>query len=511
MAMDRVPMRKIREILRLRWEQKLSVRETAACVDLSTGVVGKVSQRAKASGLSWEQASSLDEVALERMLYGDPRSKTDIKPKPEPLWMHVELRRPGVTLELLHLEYLEQNPSGYQYTAFCEVYRRWLKQRGLTMRQLHKAGERMFTDFSGKKPSIVDPRTGERIELELFVAVQGASSYTYAQAMYTQQLRDWVMAHEKAFVYFGGVTELTVPDQLKSAVTTSCRYEPAIQSTFADLARHYDTSVYPARPYKPRDKAKVEVGVQVVQRWILARLRNETFFSLESLNLRIEVLLRDLNARPMKRYGGLSRRDLFEQLDRPLLRPLPQAAYEYAEWSYATVTSDYHVASEGHFYSVPHHLVHERVELRLTDHGVEVYHLGKRVASHRRSVQAGAATTNTEHMPAHHQAWANRSEDDVLSRATMMGPMVAEMVRRILEVNAIRPQGLRVAYGLLSLGRRYSHERLGRACETAVQYGARSYKPVERMLRLGLEGKAAAEDRVPIAHENIRGPDYYLH
>ena len=332
MATERLPMRRIREILRLRRQQGLSVRETARALGVSVGVVSKTASRAEKAGVTWTVAEGMSDTALEERLYGRPVSPSDDRPRPDPVYLHAELRRPGVTLEVLHLEYLEQHPTGLRYTAFCDVYRRWLATASVTMRQVHKAGEKCFVDYSGRKASIVDPKTGERVEVELFVAVLGASNFTYARATMSQKVQDFVSAHVNAVTYFGGAPTMWVPHQLKSAVVVACRYEPGIQRTYADFARHYGSAVVSARPYKPRDKAKVEAAVLVAQRWILARLRNETFFSLEALNLRIGELLECLNDRPMKKLGGVSRRQLFERFERAALRPLPSTAYEYADW-----------------------------------------------------------------------------------------------------------------------------------------------------------------------------------
>src|SRR5436309_4371209 len=344
-------------------------------------------------------------------VYGPPTPPTHHRAVPDGAYLHAERRKPGVTLELLHLEYLEQHPDGYRYTQFCEVYRRWLQRRGLSMRQVHRAGEKCFVDYAGQKPKIIEPTTGEVIEVELFVAVLGASNYTYAEATRTQQVPDWVASHQRAFQFFGGVTAAIVPDQLKSGVVVPCRYEPGVQRTYDEFARHYGTVILPARPAKPRDKAKIEVAVQVAERWILARLRHETFFSLAALNARIAELLADLNARPMRLYRA-SRRDLFERLDQPALRALPAETFVYSEWKVgARVNIDYHIELHGHYYSVPYALIHEHVDARLTATTVEIFHRGQRVAAHRRSVSRGQPTTDPGHMPKAHQRhleWTER-------------------------------------------------------------------------------------------------------
>jgi transposase len=425
--------------------------------------------------------------------------------------MHTELRRPGVTLELLHLEYLGDHPEGYRYTAFCDTYRHWLERRGLVMRQQHKAGDKSFVDYSGNKASVVDPATGEVAEVELFVAVLGASNLTYAEATRTQSMSDFVSSHVRAFEYFGGVTRVVVPDQLRSAVRVPCRYEPTVTRAYAELGRHYGTAIVPARPGKPRDKAKVEAAVLVAQRWILARLRNETFFSLEALNMRIAELLEELNDRPMKKLGGVSRRQLFDRVERTALLPLPTDRFVVSEWKRATVHVDYHVALFEHFYSVPYPLVREEVEARLTAMTVEIFHRGQRVASHVRSTLRFQFTTDLSHMPEAHQRHF-AGADAVIAWGAAVGPMTEAMVRRILDANPVREHGWRSAKGLQRLGQKYGDARVEAACAHAMHFGARSYKPIERLLKLGreqLELPGSGDKTIPIAHENVRGPGYY--
>ena len=396
-------MRQIREILRQKWGLGQSHRAVAESLRISNGTVGTTVLRARAAGLDWAQVEGLTDEVLEARVYGPPTPPTHHRVVPDCAYLHVERRKPGVTLELLHLEYLEQHPDGYRYTQFCEFYRRWCKRRGRSMRQVHRAGEKCFVDYAGTQPSIIDAATGEGIPVQLFVAVLGASNYTYAEATRTQQVADWIASHQRAFQYFGGVTTALVPDQLKSGVTLPCRYEPGLQKTYEEFARFAGTVVLPARPGKPRDKAKVEAGVLVVTRWILARLRHERFFSLAALNTRIAELLEVLNTRPMRLYRA-SRRELFERLDRPALRPLPAEAFIVGEWHYdARVNIDYHVELHGHYYSVPYPLSHELVDARLTGTTVELFHRGPRVATHVRSHLRGRHTTDPAHMPKAHQ------------------------------------------------------------------------------------------------------------
>jgi len=505
-------MSKTREILRTRWALGLSVREASRATGASTGVVSKTETRASAAGLTWAAVDALSEDELERRLYGRRKFTRNDRAEPDPVWIHAELRRPGVTLELLHIEYLGVHADGYRYTAFCDRYRQWVGRQSVVMRQVHKAGEKCFVDYSGKRPHFMDPQSGMQIDVELFVAVLGASNLTYATATLTQRVADFVGSHVKAYEYFGGVPKMTVPDQLRSAVTVPCRYEPTINRTYVELGRHYGTALVPARPRHPRDKAKVEVAVQIAQRWILARLRNETFFSIESLNARIAELLEALNARPMKRMGGVSRRELFERYERPALGALPNEPYVLSEWSRKTVGHDYHANVDGHFYSVPYVLCSEELEVRETANTVEVFHRGNRVASHARSAEKYGKTTVTEHMPHAHRAHCN-AEDDVTQWSQSVGPMCAAMVVRILSANPHREQAVRSALGLKSVAKKYGDERTEAACATALCFGANSYKPVERMLKLGRERMPVRgeepQERAPIAHTNVRGPDYY--
>lgn len=331
MATERLPMRKIKEILRLKWLEGRRHRHIARALKVSVGKVSAVVQRAAEVGLEWERVEPLGEAELEAAIYGAVR-RTLKAPLPDPAWMDLELKKAGVTLQLLHVEYRQSHPEGYGYTQLCAHYRRWKTKQKLVMRQVHRAGEKVFTDFAGKKPHWIDPTTGERREVELFVAALGASNLTYAEALESQQVAHWIAVHTRALDYFQGVPELVVPDQLRSAVTGPCRYEPEIQRTFEEWGRHYSTVILPARPAHPRDKAKVEAAVLVAERWILARLRHQSFFSLAELNARIAELVEELNARVMRRYGK-SRRALFEELERPTLKPLPSQRFTYAEWT----------------------------------------------------------------------------------------------------------------------------------------------------------------------------------
>jgi transposase len=509
-------MHKTREILRQKWVLERSHREVARSLGVSFGAVATVMSRAKHAGLArFEETEQLSDPELEKRLYGarpEPQAARERR-LPDFGYLHAERRRPGVTLQLLHLEYLEQHPDGYRYSQFCDRYRSWLRRQRVTMRQVHRGGEKMFTDYAGKKPHIVDGRTGEVSDVELFVAVLGASSYTFAEATLTQRSADFIASHTRALEYFGGVPSLLVPDQLKSAVTIPCRYEPGIQRTYEEFSRHYGTAILPARPARPRDKAKVEAAVLVVERWILARLRNETFFSLEALNERISELLEDLNDRPMRAYGK-SRRELFERLDRPALKTLPAARFVYGEWKLAKVNIDYHVDIDHHYYSAPFGLVHEHVDVRSTAATVEVYFRGSRVASHARSYRRGGFTTVAEHMPKSHQKHLQWTPSRLIHWASTLGPKTAELVEAILTERRHPEQGYRSCLGILRLERVYGKQRLEAACTRAVAVRARSYRHVDSILKNGLDRvplpdvSAPAEPQLPL-HENIRGGTYY--
>jgi len=513
MATERLSMRQTREILRQKWTLGLSHRAVARSLRVGLGTISSVTRRAEAAGLDWAQVQTLTDEALEGRLYGRPDvAGQGPRPAPDCAWIHAERRRPGVTLELLHTEYLERYPDGYRYTQFCDLYRRWLARRRLSMRQVHLSGEKCFVDYAGQKPRLIDPATGEVVEAELFVAVLGASNYTYAEATRTQQVPEWIASHARAFAFFGGVTAAIVCDQLKSGVVVPCRYEPGLQRTYEEFAAHYGTAILPARPAMPRDKAKVEAAVLVAERWILARLRHETFFSLAALNARIAELRTDLNARPMRLYRA-SRRELFERLDQPALRPLPAEPFIYGEWAVARVNIDYHVEIHRHYYSVPYPLVHERVDARVSATTVELFHRGQRVAAHLRDDTPGRHTTSPAHMPKAHQHHLEWTPSRLIHWAETIGPQTAALVRAILADRPHPEQGYRSCLGLLRLSRRDGAARLEAACARAVTVGVRSYRHVDSILKHGLDRLLLPEPAEPLplapVHAHIRGRDYY--
>ena len=508
MATERLLMRKAREILRMKLALGRTHREVARALDVSPGAVAGVLERA--AGLDWVAVEALSEDELEERLYGGAKARTTSKPMPNPAWVHTERKKAGVTLELLHQEYLERHPGGYAYTQFCAYYREWLAKCGLTMRIEHRAGEKLFVDYSGKKPHYTDATTGEPVEAELFVAVLGASNYTYAEASASQTSADWIASHVRAFSFFGGVAATLVPDQLRSGVSSPCRYEPGIQRTYEDLARHYGTCVVPARPKKPRDKAKVEVGVQIVQRWILARLRNQTFFSLAELNARIAELQADLNNRRMRKYDA-SRLQLFDRTDRPALTPLPPDAFVFGEWKKATVNIDYHIEFDHHYYSAPFRYAREEVWIHATAMTVAIFLNGERITSHARSDEHGRHTTTPDHMPIAHRKQLEWTPTRIMDWAATVGPSTSKLAAAILDDRPHPEAGYRSCLGILRLGQKYGNDRLERACERAYHAGARSYRHVDSILKHGLDriDRDGAVEQKPVPHANVRGGSYY--
>jgi transposase len=505
-------MRKIREILRLHLGEGLSRRKVGAAVGLPYTTVADYLGRARAAGLSWPLPAAMDDAALEARLFVTTPRAIVSRPLPDFAEVHTELRRKGVTLQLLWLEYRERHPAGCQYSQFCNLYRRWRRRVDVVMRQEHRAGEKLFVDFPGQTVPVVDPRTGEIAQAEIFVAVLGASNYTYAEAVPSQALPHWIAAHVHAFAYFRGCPQVLVPDNLRAGVTRAHRYEPDLNRTYAEMAAHYGAAVIPARPNKPRDKAKAEAGVLVVERWILARLRKRTFFALAELNAAIRELLEGLNRRPFKKLAG-SRRTLFEELDRPALKPLPARAYELATWRLATVNIDYHVEAERHWYSVPHQLAGQRVDVRLSATTVEAFHRGRRVASHVRDDRPYRHTTDPAHMPASHRAHLEWTPGRIVRWARASGPQTAALVEGVLTSRPHPEQGYRACLGILRLGKTYGDARLEAACGRALALRAFSYRSVESILKTGLDRQpllALAPPPVPLRrHENLRGPAYY--
>jgi len=513
MAARRLSMRKIREVLRLRYSQGCSTSQISQSCNISRSTVREYLFRAGQSGLSWPLSPELDDTALEKLFY--PSAAQEASPgkrQMPPLdYLHKELKRKGVTLQLLWYEYKQNNPEGYQHSQFCELYRRWAGTLDLSLRQEHRAGEKLFVDYAGDTIPVVNPQTGEITQAQLFIAVLGASNYTFAEASDSQELPCWINSHVHAFEYFDGVPEILVSDNLKSGVNKACRYEPDINPTYLDMAQHYGTSIIPARPGKPRDKAKAEAGVLLAERWILAALRNRTFFSLGELNQAIREKLTSLNNRKFQKLDS-SRSELFKTIEKPALKPLPSSPYEFAQWKKATVNIDYHIEVDHHCYSVPYQLVRRQVDVRITSTTVEVLFKNRRVASHRRSYRKGGFTTLNEHRPKSHQKYLEWTPSRIIEWAGQNGPHTRELVTRIIESKPHPEQGYRSGLGVIRLAKKYSPGRLEAACQRALDIKAYSYKSVNSILQNGLDQQALPFDEpqpVIISHPNIRGSRYY--
>jgi transposase len=506
----RLPMRKIRDVLRLS-AAGMSKRQIAASLGMSATAAGECIRRGRRAGVGWPLPEGLTDETLEVRLYPPPMvAAKDRRPQPDWAAVHCELRRPGVTLQLMWEEHRAVHPGGFGYSRYCELYRAFEARLSPTMRQSHVAGERLFVDYAGTTLEVIDGTTGEAMTAQLFVAVLGASSYTYAEATWSQGLSDWIGSHTRTFAFFGGVTAMVVSDNLRSGITKACFYEPQVNRTYAEMAAHYDTAIVPARPYRPRDKAKVEVAVQVATRFIIAKLRNRQFFSLSALNTAIAEQVTQINNR-VSRYLGASRRALFEHVERSALKPLPAEPYVFAQWKECRVGLDYHVEIDKHYYSVPHQLLREKVWARITTRTIEVFHRGKRVAAHVRSSSNRQHTTVREHMPSSHRRYADWTPERLKRQAGEIGRNTSALVAIVLRERTHPEQGFRASIGILRLAKTYGRERLEAACGRALEIGARSYSSVNSILKNNLDCRrpATPADGPAIAHDNIRGPTYF--
>lgn len=508
--MKRLPMRKIREALRLRAEG-LSGRRVAQSLSLGRATVSEYFRRADVAGLSWPLPDDLSDTDLEHRLYPhEPGASSRDIPQPDWAYVHKELRRKGVTLALLWEEYRAVHPDGYGYSRYCELYTRWEGRLSPVMRQRHPAGERLFVDYAGHTVDVVCPETGEVRTAQIFVAALGASNYTYVEASWSQTLPDWIASHVRAFAFFGGVPGMIVSDNLKAGVIKACFYNPEINRTYGDMAAHYGTAVVPARPHKPKDKAKVENAVQLAERWILAKLRNQTFFGLDELNAAIRPLRDALNSK-VTRHLGASRRALFETIDKPALKPMPAAPYVYAEWKQRRAGIDYHVEIDRHYYSVPHQLIKQKLWVRITSRTVEIFHKGQRVAAHARTSGNRQHSTVREHMPANHRFRSDISPGVIRVQAARIGPNVETFVDVLMRNRRHPEQAYRACLGVLKLARSYGKDRLDAACERALTINAHSYSSLNSILKNGLDRQRRdpTPDGPAITHQNIRGAGYF--
>lgn len=508
-------MRQVREVLRLKFGAGVSGREIGRRLGISPATVRESLKRVAAAGLAWPLPEDLTDAVLEDRLYGNAGTKQGYRRNVEPDWalIHRELKRKHVTLSILWDEYIARNPDGYRYSWFCDLYRAWEGKLCVTMRQSHAGGDKLFVDYAGDTvPVIIDRLTGEIRDAQIFVAVMGASSFSYAQATWTQSLSDWLATHVGALEAIGGAPKLLVPDNAKVAVIKACLYDPQVNRTYCEMAAHYDMAVLPARPRKPKDKAKVEAGVLIVERWLLGRLRNYKFYGLAELNHAIRDLLHHLNeVRPFRRLG-VTRRQLLEELDRPFLKPLPIEPYVFAEWRARRVGVDYHVDVDGHFYSVPHRFAREQIEVRLTARTVEVFSKGERIATHVRTSGNGKHTTQPDHMPSSHRRYADWTIERIRREAASIGPSAALLCDLILEHRPHPEQGFRACLGIVRLTKPFGTDRVEAAAMRALEIGARTYGSVKSILDNNLDRQAAhrrTADGPAILHPNIRGSRYY--
>ena len=518
MPTKRKAMRQIKDVLRFKFEAKLSHERIAAATGLSKGAVSSYLKRALEAGIGWPLSPDMDDAALEARLFRAPDAPAPAHATPDFAHIHQELKRKGVTLTLLWEEYSAAHPGcAYRYSQFCFHYGQFRDSLKRSMRQVHRAGEKLFLDYCGNTVPIIDATTGELRQAQIFVAVLGASNYTYAEASFSQQLPDWIGSHIRAFEFLGAVPALLVPDNLKSAIKRACRYEPEATSTYADLARHYGTAILPARPFHPRDKAAVEAGVLLVQRWILARLRDRAFFSLAELNVAIGELLIDLNHRPFKKLEG-SRASAFASIDLPAMAPLPATRYEYAQWKSAIVNIDYHIEIDGHYYSVPHSLVRLKLDVSYSATTIECFFKGKRVAVHVRSLRRGRHTTIAEHMPESHRKHSQWSPGRLLNWALDIGPGTRDVVKWQFDHRPHPEQGYRACLGLLNLAKLYGPGRLEAACRRALAIGSPTRKRIKSILEAKLDrhpelfATPAGENPVSppsAAHANVRGAEFF--
>jgi transposase len=514
MAKPRLSMRKIKEVLRLKHACALSKRQIAEICKISRSTAAEYLDRAERAGIGWPLPEEFTDQELEQRLFPpQPALSGRSRPLPDFDYLYRELKahkKFNLTLDLLWREYKEQHPDGYQYSQFCWLYRCWQKKLDYCMRQDHRGGEKLFVDY-GAGLSLINPQGGQSIQTQLFVAVWGASNYTYAEATLTQQLPDWIGSHVRAFCYFGCVPKVVVPDCLKGAVSRACRYEPELNPTYADMASHYGICVLPARPARPRDKAKVEAGVLIAKRWILSALRHRTFYNLADLNRAIQELLERLNTRALRKIKK-SRGELFDLFDRPKAQALPENPYEYAEWRVATVNIDYHIEIERHYYSVPFRLIREKLDVRLSAHTLEAFFKGERVAAHQRSFIPYGHTTLKEHMPPAHQKYLEWTPSRIIDWAKKIGPQTAALVQKVIESRTYPEQAYRSCLGILRLEKHYSKERLEAASCRALKFGALSLRSLRNILSAGLDRLQPDDDSSQSAlltHENIRGSHYY--
>jgi transposase len=505
MPKERLSMRKIRDVLRLT-AAGTSARQIAESLGMARSTVAECARRATLAGVSWPIPEGLDEAELERRIYPPVLSDKALPPLPDWSEVHAELSRKGVTLMLLWQEYKAGHPDGYQYSRFADLYRAWVGSLDIVLRQTHAPGDKLFVDYAGQTAPVVDRATGEVRDAQIFVAVLGHSSYTYAEATWTQTAADWLGAHVRTLEFIDGVAGAIVPDNLKTGVTRAHRYDPDLNPSYQDFAEHYGTTILPARVRKPRDKAKVESGVLLVERWILARLRNQVFFSLAELNTVIRGLVGELNAKPFQKREG-SRASIYAATEKPALLPLPRRRYEYGDWKKAKVHLDYHVDVERHYYSVPYTLIGKTVEVRVCAATLEIFLHGNRVAAHLRSRVRGGFTTCPSHRPERHSAVVDLTHEKLLRQAEAIGPSTVAVLRTQRHSRKHPEYTVRACLGILRLARDFSQEQLEAACLRAIALKSTSYRAIRALIQAPVEPPQQSLS-LPV-HDNVRGPSYY--
>lgn len=510
MARERLSMRKLSEVLRLRLEKKLSVRQIAASCDLARSTVSDYLGRARVAGLGWPLPDGIGEERLDALLF--PVHPAGVKrPDLNMVYIHDEMKRKHVTLQLLWEEYRGREADGYGYSQYCQKYRDWVGTQAISLRQEHRAGDKLFIDFAGDTIPIYDPLTGVVSRGHLFVAVLGSSNYTYAEITATEKLEDWIDAIIRALEFFGGVPNVVVPDNTRALVSSACWYDPDINITFHELAEHYGFAALPTRPRRPKDKSKVEAGVLIAERWILARLRDQRFFSLGEVNAAVSSLLTRLNDHPFKKLPGC-RTELFARVEKSSLKPLPQHSYELARWKKVVVNIDYHVEVDGHYYSAPYTLIRQELMVRYTRSGVELFHKSKRVAAHARSYRKGCHTTIEEHRPPAHAMHLQWTPERIISWAGTVGPNCTEAAKLLMAERRIPEHAFRPCMGIIRLGKRYGNDRVDRACSRALKMHIVGYRHIESMLKTGrdqLPDTGEVASRPAVSHDNLRGAAYY--
>jgi transposase len=504
-------MRKISEILRQRFELKLSYRDIARSLNIGSTTIGEYLARARTVGISWPLPEGMSEEDLYNKLFLPSKDIRKGKPKPDWEWVCRERRKKGVTLQLLWREYRDIYSDGLSYSQFCEQYRLYTKAISPVMRQVHKGGEKTFVDYAGMTMPWIDSTTGEIHEAQIFVGCLGASQFIFAEATATQGLPDWIQSHINMWNYFGGVSEVVVPDNLKAGVSKSHHYDPDINANYQHFSEHYGFAIVPARVARAKDKAKAENAVGIIERQILAPLRHITFTSLAEINAAIKPRLAALNNQSFQKMKT-SRRELFEAVDKPALKHLPADRYHYAEWVNAKIHIDYHFVFDDHYYCVPYQYIHHPVQIRATSKTVECFYQGKRIAAHARSYERYKFTTLKEHMPPAHRAHAEWGPDRMKRWAKKIGLKTAEFIDHMIASRAFPQQAYRSCLGLLRLGERYGEARLEKACTIALAAGASRYQQVESILkkRLDKAPPTSSQDTPIISnHKNIRGSKYY--